>query len=516
MGLQLSISNKNQIIEDNRFKKLAELTSEAILVHDNGQIVDANDQFFELFQVTTDQVRDHNLVELVVHPDSQPIVIKNIRKGYEHPYQVIAQRSDGSSFDIEITGRNITWAAKPVRVVIIKNITREQERVRALLDTQEALKAGQFKLEQALKMAQLGYWELNIDTREFTFSESLYNILGTSTQEMGGERINAERYQRLFFSESDQSLVDQTIDHLIANRGKRGSNEVTHPFKRADGSPGTMLVRYFTQISPDGNDAIVIGLNRDISEQLQAQEQMLRAKELESTIKHQEEVIAFKSQFISTIAHQLKNPMAGIALNLDMIGFHIAKPNDLDRTTLLHNLERIRGNITQINQHISDLLQHSRSQAKKADFNPVSSSLVEFCKNLSAETSFPCQGDRVLEIDLPEEDITCTFDPYLMTDVLSNLLSNAFKYSDDNVLLKLTKTDKWVHITISDHGRGIPEPDLKKLFQPFFRASNVQKTPGTGLGLSIVKEFVEMQGGTINVSSKVGHGSIFTIALPQD
>ena len=100
--------------------------------------------------------------------------------------------------------------------------------------------------------------------------------------------------------------------------------------------------------------------------------------------------------------------------------------------------------------------------------------------------------------------------------VVNNLISNAIKYSEPdktiNVDLKLEKD--LLILEVKDQGIGIPEKDLKHLFTPFFRASNSGTVAGTGLGLNIVQESVHRHGGTIQVSSNINEGSLFTIKLP--
>lgn len=107
-------------------------------------------------------------------------------------------------------------------------------------------------------------------------------------------------------------------------------------------------------------------------------------------------------------------------------------------------------------------------------------------------------------------------DVNLMRRIIGNLVSNALKYSppDAAVQLALSRDAKHVTCQISDQGIGIPPDDLKRLFEPFHRASNVGTIGGTGLGLSIAREAVLTHGGTIKVESEVGQGTTFTVVLP--
>lgn len=108
-------------------------------------------------------------------------------------------------------------------------------------------------------------------------------------------------------------------------------------------------------------------------------------------------------------------------------------------------------------------------------------------------------------------------DAKLLEHIVSNLLSNALKYSPDHstITLSVARNQNQWHFEIRDEGIGIPTDDLPRLFQPFTRASNVQDRPGTGLGLTIVKDYVELHGGQISVESSLGKGTTFRFSIPE-
>jgi chemotaxis family two-component system sensor kinase Cph1 len=103
-----------------------------------------------------------------------------------------------------------------------------------------------------------------------------------------------------------------------------------------------------------------------------------------------------------------------------------------------------------------------------------------------------------------------------MRQIISNLISNAVKYSSAErpVQLTLQYVDTAWELAIRDHGIGIPEADLSHLFEPFHRSSNVGTISGTGLGLVIVKDSVELHGGTVSVESQLGAGTTVTVRIP--
>jgi len=106
-------------------------------------------------------------------------------------------------------------------------------------------------------------------------------------------------------------------------------------------------------------------------------------------------------------------------------------------------------------------------------------------------------------------------DPLHVRYVLVNLVQNALKYSDDRVRVRVGASDDAVSVEIADAGIGIPEDEVAELGSPFFRASNVASRPGTGMGLAIVKKSARLIGARVEVETRLGRGTTFTITLPR-
>ena len=107
-------------------------------------------------------------------------------------------------------------------------------------------------------------------------------------------------------------------------------------------------------------------------------------------------------------------------------------------------------------------------------------------------------------------------DPNLIQHIITNLVSNALKYSpqDTKVHVQAYEQAGQIKIRVQDEGIGISEDDMRQIFEPFFRAANAQTAKGTGLGLSLVKEAITVCGGTIQVTSKLEQGSVFMVTIP--
>jgi len=180
--------------------------------------------------------------------------------------------------------------------------------------------------------------------------------------------------------------------------------------------------------------------------------------------------------------------------------------------------QRLGKIITQVNymkEMMEDILHLARLQAGKSlDFKPLPTDLNALCLEVIEEFYSEARHQDRIHYSSDPPPVMAVIDGRLMHQVVSNLVANALKYSTQTVSLELEKEETNIILTIRDHGIGIPENDLKHLFEPFHRAENVGAREGTGLGLSIAKQAVETHGGKITVESEVNKGSVFTIFIP--
>ena len=221
-----------------------------------------------------------------------------------------------------------------------------------------------------------------------------------------------------------------------------------------------------------------------------------------------------KSRFVSMAVHDLRNPLAVIQSSANMIQRY---GDRLAGEKLQEQYERIQTSIQVMVETLDDVLTLSKAESGALAFQPAPLDVIDFCHNMATELNevvgtdsrvvFAAQGDcRVARLDVK-----------LVRQILSNLLSNALKYSPEDRSVHLTVRcgpDQTV-LHVQDRGIGIPEEDQERLFEAFHRAENARQIPGTGLGLAIVKRSVELHGGTITYESREGVGTAFTVVLPQ-
>ena len=237
------------------------------------------------------------------------------------------------------------------------------------------------------------------------------------------------------------------------------------------------------------------------------------ARELE----REKEIGLLKTSFVSTASHQFRTPLAIIQSNAELLLMLVGRIDNQEVEKYKKITGRITGEIAKMTEMMDDVLVLGKLTSGNVHYNPKKLDLVEFCKTIINQFNLIQEDGRILEFEIVGEPCSVTLDSKLLGHTLSNLISNAFKYSVGKKNPDLTihfKPNELV-VSIKDYGIGIPEDELPKLFQPFFRANNVAEIKGTGLGLSIAKEYIEVNKGEIAVQSTLGEGSCFEIKFKK-
>jgi PAS domain S-box-containing protein len=238
--------------------------------------------------------------------------------------------------------------------------------------------------------------------------------------------------------------------------------------------------------------------------------------QLEIALNKERELGELKSRFVSMASHQFRTPLAIIQSNSELLSMLIKKESEsVLKGKLVRSSERITGEISRMTQLMDDVLILGKIGAGhlKPDLKEID--LVELLKDIQAHTNETQRDGRSLDLKVTGKMAIVHLDEQLIQHVVENLVSNAFKYSEEeNPKVYLNFNLKSVIISVEDKGVGIPEIEIEKLFQPFYRADNVTDIQGTGLGLVIAKEYTELNGGNIDVESIENEGTKVSISFP--
>ena len=223
-----------------------------------------------------------------------------------------------------------------------------------------------------------------------------------------------------------------------------------------------------------------------------------------------------KSEFVSLVTHELRIPMTSIRGYTDLLLGEMAGPLTDHQKQFL---ETVRRNVDRMGVLIRDLSDINRIESGRMKFDLTDFDLQLAVEDVASDLQESIEARRqLLSLDLPEELPPVHADRTRVTQVLTNLISNAHKYTPERgrIEVRVRRENGLARVDVIDNGIGISEEDQARLFTQFFRADDalVREQTGWGLGLSIVKKLVEAQGGDVDFVSDAGDGSTFTFTIP--
>ncbi len=322
----------------------------------------------------------------------------------------------------------------------------------------------------------------------------------------------------LILSTDENQTLDESLDTSLLGPGLfEGPALHVHP----PDSDGELLV---VPARREGITLALIGVRRETGPfEQEAEDFLLRLAErasvaIENTRLYQAAQLAdeSKSQFITIVTHELKIPMTSIRGYADLISQGTVGPTTDQQ---LKFLDTIRNNVDRMAELVSDLSDISRIDTGRLKVNleaiPIRTYIIETVANLRPQ--FEAKDQRI-DIELEENLVPVLADRARLIQILTNLLSNANKYTPENGLVKISanQIEDKLQVVIEDTGIGMSEVEQRQLFSQFFRSEQpeAREQAGWGLGLYVTRRLLELMGGEIGVKSALGEGSRFWFTLP--
>ena len=230
--------------------------------------------------------------------------------------------------------------------------------------------------------------------------------------------------------------------------------------------------------------------------------------------KRLQELDNLKTRFITNITHEFRTPLTIILGYLGNLKERFSNKDDVNSS--LHTIEQNSNNLLNLVNQMLDLAKLEKGQL---NLNLIQSDIVVFSSHiLNSFLSIASEKRIILNFSSNQDKILMDFDAEKMRQILTNLISNAIKFSpeDSALFVKVNKVKNRLKLKVTDTGYGIPEDELSFVFHRFYQVENNEHkiSQGTGIGLALTKELVELFNGTITVTSKLGNGTTFTITLP--
>jgi PAS domain S-box-containing protein len=325
-------------------------------------------------------------------------------------------------------------------------------------------------------------------------------ILGYNPEELIGRTID-----NLFHPDDLESI--QQFQHQLMNTGE--SSSLTYRIQKKDGK--YIWIETLSSVAINEENVVygVISSSRDVSERVETNLKLRQALEREKQLS------SLKSNFVSTVSHQFRTPLTVIYSNVELMemrSIELGLEEKLfQKLSLVTN--RIKNEIDRMTEMMDNILLFGKFEVGQITMKKRKIDLRSLIESLSRAFMINRIDGRTIRLECQAGEKFAFLDESLTTHVLSNLISNAFKYSENrpSPQIKMYDENNLIVIEVIDFGIGIPQEDMDKLFNSFFRASNTDSVPGYGLGLVIAKEFTELQSGTIEISSTINIGTTVKI-----
>ena len=497
--LQLEIAEHTRAEEalresEEKYRLVVENANEAICVAQEGKIRFFNPKLAEFLGYAEGELTSRPFIDFI-HPDDRQMVmdhhLKRIRGEMVPPvYSFRTMDKDGNIKWMEISAVMISWSGRPATLNFLNDVT---DRKRA----EEALRESEKRYRELADSLPQTVFEMNI-RGDLTFANGVaFDTFGYSHDEFN-QGLNILQ----MVPPDERGRAQEDIQRAL--NGDKSGFEYTAQTKNGRTFP---ILVHTNPILRDGQPVGLRGIVVDITERKRVEVELQEAKEAA------EAANLAKSQFLANMSHEIRTPMNGI---LGMTSLLLGTPLTPEQ---LEYAETVRGSADSLLTIINDILDYSKIEAGKLDFETLDFDLrttvedtVDILKIWAHEKGLGLAC--LIEHEVPS---LLVGDPGRLRQVLINLANNAVKFTEKGeVVIRIsldeeTDTQVTLRFIVRDTGIGIPQDRMDRLFRSFSQvdASTTRKYGGTGLGLAISKNIVERMGGRIGVQSKEGRGSTF-------
>jgi len=332
-----------------------------------------------------------------------------------------------------------------------------------------------------------------------------FNILWANKAALKNEDLLTVEAKELP-SDSPQAMDKNIIQKLLYPQAPSWTDQ---EFTSSEGK--TWLLRSKPICDETGDTIAILETGVEITERKNYETELFRAKQDAEVANHT------KSEFLANMSHELRTPLNSIIGFSDLLYEKVYGELNVRQLKAVGNISSSGKNLLNL---INEILDLSKVEAGSFELHYSTFWLAELFAEVR-DMLFPFAASKGIKVEFEIENSLprVSADRERIMQVLSNLMTNAVKFSNENgcVRVKATQSNDFIMIAVSDEGIGIAAADHDKLFKPFSQidSSSSKKYPGTGLGLALVKEIVQLHGGSIWFESEAGKGSTFVFSIPS-
>jgi PAS domain S-box-containing protein len=474
---------------------------------EQGYFTFTSNQAEALTGYTTEELKGKHFTELI-HPDKVMNVVEHFTKQrndlvHETTLVFPIVRKSGETKWVE---QDTILLHKKGRLLgyqsVLKDVTEKIELDRRIREMEREQKAYQLKIQAILDNTPLAIYVKDMEGRYILVNKTFKENFNVREEDVISKTIYDLRSKGSIekYMEADQKVIET---------GK--PVEMEDVLKFPDGDHHVLTIKF--PLFDHSNKLFAIsGFMKDITEMVRYRDELISARQ------RAELAESLQEQFLANMSHEIRTPMNGI----------IGMTNLLQKMDLQdqqrHYVQIIKQSSDNLLVLINDILDLSKIKAGKISIEKIPFNVQSSLDSLTAAFKLKAEEKKIrfsftLAHDVPE---AVKGDPYRLNQILSNLMSNAMKFTEKGCVsldVKLATTAQNIaHLSfaVTDTGIGIDEKNIHYIFESFAQesVSTTRKYGGTGLGLAITKRLVEMQNGRIDISSKVGTGTTFTVTMP--
>ncbi len=491
-----NIKRKDRVgFNDNLFRELYEFSPLMHFIIDSeGYVLSANKNGAKVLGYKHDELIGQQVLD-VFHPDDKKLVLKQIRECLKEPnkihnWELRKIRKDGNVLWVKESARVISEDGQKFIFIICEDISEQKKAKASVVEWRN-------RYEAAINASSQLLYDWDTLTNKVTYGGDLERILGYSENEI---QDDLNHWLELIHPEDIEQFQDE-LDRVV---NKKEPFNLEYRVRKKGGDYIVVEDKGFFFMDSDEEKSRMVGFVADITQRKNIEEELLRAKKLESL-----------GVLAGGIAHDFNNLLTSIIGNLS-----IAKTHPKIDDQLLQLFSEIEDATDRASDLVAQFLTFSKGGA------PVKKLVSNFDDFICDVANFAVSGSKSkCEFSIEDGLWNIELDESHISQVIENIVINAQQSMPDGGTIKVNvinllvkKTDKiqpgsgkYIKITIEDNGIGIDQKDLDKIFDPYYTT----KEQGHGLGLSSVYSIVTNHGGNIDVESKLGVGTKFHIYLPS-
>jgi two-component system NtrC family sensor kinase len=524
---ELEISRDQLMRAEDNFKSLVNVIANPVVIVDHkGKILEINDNVIEVTGFSREELLGKNFLNTdIVTAKSKAILMKNLAKRMMginvNPYEIEANKKDGESVYLEVNAKKIEYENKSADLVVFHDLTERkmiEEKLEKYAEQLEeevkertnTLKENEEKLRSIFNSSPDAIAVYDLTGNIIECNQATLDFLGLSTKD---EVIGKNGL--VFVAKKDRKKVSKSMKNvlevgLIVNMEYSALNKDGYEFP-AEFSASAIK-------DPSGNPTGFVSIIEDITERKLMENELRRYSEhLEELVEErtvalkqsQERLVKAESlaaigQAATMVGHDLRNPLQAIENGLYYINTELSNLPVSQKT--METLQAIHDSVDYADNIVKDLQSFASKREplfREMDINTL-------VKETFSNVKTPENVEAVIELgELPKIEA----DKDMMKRIFVNLAVNGIQAMvEKRGILKVStkETNGFIEVAFQDTGIGIKKENMQKIFIPFFTT----KAQGMGVGLAICKRFVEIHDGSIEVESKEGGGSIFTVKLP--